>query len=416
MAKSPAELYEEREKRLRDAAALREPDRVPFLFGVYNFVTKYTGVPTSTAYYDHAKWKEAMKKTIVDFEPDLFRPALGVNAGVGLEVLGTKVYKWAGFNLEPNSSPQFVEGEYMKEDEYDHFLSDPGDFTFRKYLPRAYSTLEPLAKLPPLRNLQGLSIASTAAMFATPEFRKVFDALIKAGEEEQKRRKAFGDFEEEMALLGFPAHSTGGGVGGAPFDSISDNLRGMRGAMIDMYRRPEQLLAACDAILNSRIANAVPADPKKRGNPKRVFMALHRGDDTFMNLKQFEKFYWPGLKKAIVTNVELGFLPMPFFEGQNDSRLEYLLELPKGKVVIHLTYTDTAKAKAVLGNHLCIMCSVPASLLQVGSPQEVEEYARKLIEVGGKGGGFILTNGTADYAKPENIKAMADAVRKYGRY
>src|ERR1035437_8719150 len=192
MAKSPAELYEEREKRIRDAAALKEPDRVPFLFGLYNFVAKYTGVPTSAAYYDHKAWKEAMKKTIVDFEPDLYRSALGTNAGVGLEVLGTKVYKWAGFNLEANSSPQFVEDEYMKEDEYDQFLSDPGDFPFRKYLPRAYSTLEPLAKLPPLRTLQSLAISNASAIFATPEFRKLFDALIKAGEEEEKRRKAFG--------------------------------------------------------------------------------------------------------------------------------------------------------------------------------------------------------------------------------
>jgi len=46
-----------------------------------------------------------------------------------------------------------------------------------------------------------------------------------------------------------------------------------------------------------------------------MFMPLHRGSDGFMSIKQFEKFYWPGLKKAIMTNIELGYIVEPFFEG-----------------------------------------------------------------------------------------------------
>jgi uroporphyrinogen-III decarboxylase len=61
------------------------------------------------------------------------------------------------------------------------------------------------------------------------------------------------------------------------------------------------------------------------------------------------------------------------------------------------------------------MGNVPSPLLQVGSVTEVEEYCRKLIETCGKGGGFILSNGSSiDEAKPENVKAMIDSVKKYG--
>ncbi|MFC2070885.1 uroporphyrinogen decarboxylase family protein, partial [Chloroflexota bacterium] len=96
-------------------------------------------------------------------------------------------------------------------------------------------------------------------------------------------------------------------------------------------------------------------------------------------------------------------------------RLEYLLELPKGKVVCHFEHMDMARAKEVLGDHLCIMGNVPSSLLQVGSPQDVEEYCKNLIKVCGKGGGFILTHGSSiDEAKPENVKVMVDSVKKYG--
>ena len=72
------------------------------------------------------------------------------------------------------------------------------------------------------------------------------------------------------------------------------------------------------------------------------------------------------------------------------------------------------RAKEVLGGHVCIMGNVPSSLLQIGSPQEVEDYCKNLIKVCGKGGGFILTNGSSiDEAKPANVKAMVDSVKKY---
>ena len=72
------------------------------------------------------------------------------------------------------------------------------------------------------------------------------------------------------------------------------------------------------------------------------------------------------------------------------------------------------RAKEVLGDHACIMGNVPPGLLQVGSPQEVEEYCKKLIKVCGKGGGFILANGSAmDTARPANVKAMIDSVKKF---
>lgn len=136
-----------------------------------------------------------------------------------------------------------------------------------------------------------------------------------------------------------------------------------------------------------------------------------------MSRKQYETFYWPGLKKALLANIELGYTPMPFFEGKCDDRLEYLLEIPKGKIVCHFDRTDMARAKEILGDHFCIMGNVPSSLLQVGNPADVEEYCKKLLEVCGKGGGFILApGGPTDEAKPDNVRAMVNSVRKYGTY
>lgn len=412
--KTPEELYEEKEKRVRDAIQLMEPDRVPTALLLMYFPSRYVGIPKATAFYDPATWKEAVIKTILDFDPDLQFQGAGNNPGPTLEALDPKHTRWPGGTLSPDAPRQAIDVECMKEDEYDLFLDDPTDFTLRYLLPRAFGALAALSALPSMSD-RFTFFPSITPIFTNPEFRKVARVLLKAGQEQEKFNQAMGNIEEELANLGFPPYSHGGGAGGAPFDTISDFYRGMHGAMTDMFRRPDKLLAACDKLLDMRIKRASPADPKRRGNPKRVFIALHRGAEGFMSRKQFETFYWPGLKEAMLTSINLGYVPIPFCEGKYGDRLEYFLELPKGKAVCHFDLTDMFRAKEVLRDHVCIMGNVPSALLQIGSPREVEEYCRKLIRVCGKGGGFILTQGSSvDEAKPGNIKAMVDSVKKYG--
>ncbi len=75
------------------------------------------------------------------------------------------------------------------------------------------------------------------------------------------------------------------------------------------------------------------------------------------------------------------------------------------------------KAKEILGNHMCIMGNVPSSLLQTGTPEDVKDYCRKLINDVAPGGGFILSQRSSiDEANPENIKAMVKAAREFGVY
>ena len=418
--KSVDQLRQEREKRIRDAMELKEPDRVPVTFNSGSFAAKYAGLPNSSMYYDPAAYGEACLKVLLDFEPDSGGAAAGTNSGTMLELLGTQHQRWPGGSLPPDGTYQFVEAEYMKADEYDMFLSDPSDYIMRIYLPRLYGTLEPLSKLTPFRNMVGgTSFMGTLNYFLRPEFKQLAEKLSKAAEEQAKFAKDSADFSVKMERLGFPSQQQRGNTpGGAPFDAVSDFLRGMRGAMLDMYRCPDKLMAACDKILEWRIERSTPANPKVKGDMVRGGGApLHRGSDGFMSVKQFEKFYWPGLKKAIMVAVDLGYTTNSFCEGIWDERLEYWLEFPKGKASMRFEKTDMFKAKEVLGGHQCIQGGVPSSLLEVGSPSEVEEYCKKLIKVCGKGGGFILgPSSSIDCAKPANIKAMVDAAKKYGRY
>jgi uroporphyrinogen-III decarboxylase len=101
-----------------------------------------------------------------------------------------------------------------------------------------------------------------------------------------------------------------------------------------------------------------------------------------------------------------------------DSRLETIsADLPSGRTIWLLDRTDMAHAKATLGRVAALQGNVPLSLLQTGTPAEVREYCRRLIEVAAPGGGFLLDSGAVvQQGKDENLRAMLQAARDYGVY
>ncbi len=413
MTKTPEELYKEREKRINEAIQLKVPDRVPILMNFGFFAARYAGITCEEAFYNPEKWLMANKKAILDFEPDMYKSPQDIY-GAAYEVLECKQLKWPGHGVPPDSFHQFVEAEYMKADEYDALLKDPTDFAIRTYLPRIFGTLKPFEMLPPLKQfLRGYTGTFISSSFAVPEVAAAWESLFKAGQEVTRCSDARRAFNQDMRELGFPAVGAAGT--NCPFDMISDFLRGMRGTMLDMYRQPDKLLEAMERLLPFLVEDAVSR--AKSGGDTILFMGPHRGADGFMSLKQFETFYWPGLKALLLALVDEGFVPYVFWEGDYTSRLEYLRELPKGKVICRFDKTDIYKAKEVLGDTMCITGNVPSSLLQTGTVQEVKDYCQKLIDIVGNKGGFIMDTGSdLDKPKIENVRAMVDFTKEYGVY
>ena len=189
----------------------------------------------------------------------------------------------------------------------------------------------------------------------------------------------------------------------------------MRGLMLDMYRQPDNVLAAIDK-LTPMMTDLAVTNARTSGNPG-VFIPLHRGAHGFMSLKQFETFYWPSLKKMILAMINEGLTPCPFFEGDYTSRLEYLADLPKGKVLGLFDSSDPVRTKDILGDTMCISGMMPLSLLQTGSPDDIKACAKRLIDVVGKNGGYIMGPRSAmDECDPERVKLWVDFTKEYGVY
>ncbi len=413
--KTPEELLSERTRRVADAVKLEVPDRVPLMPFFSFFPAKYAGITFEEAMYDYDKLSMAWEKVILDFQPDMYTNPYGLTAlGPTFEALDYKQLKWPGHGVNPNLTYQYVEGEYMTAQEYDAFLFDPSGFMIRTIFPRICGALEPLKLLPPVTWAYYIRIIPNIAILGMPEVARAVKSLLKAGAEAHRMMSKANTFVQEMEVLGFPCQFGSGAY--APFDYIGDFLRGTRGIMLDMYRNPDKLIEATEKVLPIMIESGTSI--AKRAGIPRVFMPLHKGSDGFMSLEQFKTFYWPTLRKLMLGLIDAGLTPCPLFEGDYTSRLEIIRDIPKGKAIYWFESTDIFKAKELLGDRVCIRGNVPAPLLCTGTPDQVKDYCRKLIDIVGKGGGFIMDGslGIPDEAKIENVRAMFDFTREYGVY
>jgi uroporphyrinogen-III decarboxylase len=416
MKETAEELFKQREERVNDAIALRVPDRVPIEVMFAFFPARYSGVSVEEVMYDPEKLFKAQLKTLLDFKPDMDQNPFGLRfLGPILEALDFKQLKWPGHGVAADLTYQFVEGEYMKPEEYDHFLLDPSDFMMRRYWPRVCGALAGFEKLAPLHSIVTyyMGIPFGLAPFSLPEVEQALEAIKKAGQESMRIASYSRLYGEKAREEGFPLQF--GAFTQAPFDTLGDFFRGTKGLMLDMYRRPDTVIKACEKLLPFMLELAVNAS-KASGNP-RVFIPIHKGLDGFMSLDQFKKFFWPTLRELMVALINEGLNPCPLWEGDCTSRLETIKDIPAGKACYAFEASDMVKAKEILRDTVCIRGNVPLSILATGTQDDVRAYCKKLIDMCGKGGGYIMDASTGlEDAKAENVRAMFDYTREYGVY
>jgi len=408
-------LYKERTTRIKDAIQMKKlPDRVPVMLIPSFAPAYYSGLTPYDVMYNYDKIAPAWKKFSLDFQPDSHGGCAVPSPGKFLEILDFKLYKWPGHGVSKETTYQAIEGEYMKADEYDILIHNPLYFFYYIWPSRVFGALEPIATLPHLSCLTEMYGVSVPFFpYGLPPIKAAYQALLEAGDEALKWIQIVGGFDQEMPALGFPAHQAGPTK--APFDVIGDTLRGTKGIMLDMYRQPDKLLQAMEALTPMFIQLGVGA-AKMAGNPL-IFMPLHKGADGFLSDEQFKKFYWPTLRKVIMGLVDEGCVPFIWAEGGYNSRLEVIRDLPKGKTAWLFDQTDMAKAKKALDGIACVAGNMPMDLLAVGTPQEARDHTKRLIDICGKGGGYIMANGAFfDQVKWENLKAIVNTVKEYGVY
>jgi len=401
--------------RFRDVVLVEKtPDRVPvFPLGTF-MVPQLYGVTPFEAMYDTEKMLGAQLSFLRDYKPDYYTTPALIGCGKVFDILDYKQYRLPGHGIAKTSVYQYVEGEYMLADEYPALIQDPSDFWIRTLMPRGYGALDPLKMIAPFTDMWEVVLVSAQMIpFGIPPVQGALKALLDAGTEAMTWIQKVMGYEMQARGMGFPGAF--GGATKAPFDILSDTLRGTRAAMLDMYRQPDMVLKAVERITPLAISQGVRG-ATMAGCPV-VFIPLHKGADGFMSDAQFKKFYWPSLKGLILGLAAEGCVPFCFCEGSYNTRLEYLKELPKASCMWIFDRTDMARAKEAIGDKICIGGNVSSGLILTGTPEEVKAYCKEVIDIAGKGGGYFMCTGTAmDEGKAETIHAMIDATKEYGVY
>ncbi|MGE4272633.1 MAG: uroporphyrinogen decarboxylase family protein [Desulfitobacterium sp.] len=384
-------LYQERLTRYLEAMQGKKPDKVPIRLQMSEFMAKYAGMELQEIYYDLDRNIAATDKILTDFDVDVTMGGPSLWWGALHDAVGAKYLKFAGNQLSANQQFQFVEHEYMLPEDYDAFIANPTQWILKTLLPRIH------------------------AEFSDPGSFRANLALIKGSAgmvvANNKNQQAIDHWAKNY---GMPMSVTG--MVKAPFDTLGDTLRGLRGIMKDLRKRPEKVLAALDMLVAHNIYYGLATSEGDRVLP--VFLPLHRGSYPFLNPHEWNTFYWPSLKKVIEGLWSQGKRTMLYAEGNWTPYLERMLELPETSIVFHMDQTDPQQTKKILGSRFCISGNVPNSLMAYGSPEQVREYVKRLLDNYAADGGFIIdTAGIMQTdVKEENVMALIEATRKYGVY
>ena len=392
------QLYAERLNRYVTAMRNGKPDKVPLRPFAAEFTARYAGMTCMEVTHDYTKAFEAVQRCAADFDWDAIVANM-VYVWTGLtQAIGLEYYAAPGIDIAPGVGFQYLEppenAAYMREDEYDALIANPVEFLFNTWLPRTSREVVPPGSPSTFRN--NLS-------------------FLKGGMAMLSYFSSFGPQLEALRVQhGMP--SAIAGILKAPMDILADKLRGYRGLVNDLLLQPGKVKEACEALAPHQLAVALAGADPDRNVPITIWM--HRGGVPFVTREHFETIYWPTLKPIIENIWAQGYQTLFYAEGDWNTHLESFAELPKGSIIYHVDKADIFEARKILGGRFCISGGVPNYLLAMGTPQEVRDRCKAVIDGVAGDGGFIMDASAImqNDAKPENVRAMTEATREFGGY
>lgn len=369
------------------------PERMPIIIGAVShyILSQYANIDCIDAQFDLNILAEYVDK-ISDLLKLNDTPIVGTSPRINrnpasLQKVGSKI-----FCLGETGLLQRPEVEGMSEDEYDELISDPYKLISEKIVPRLYEGLDFNS------NANAYTILSEADALCAEncnEFNKeVFAAVDKYG---------FWMAPKDSAKLSI-----------APFDYLSDNLRGFSGVCKDIRRNADKVKAAVDKLLPMIMRFSMPDASSGYG---KVRTALHM--PCYLREKDFAGLYFPSFRKMSEQYAARNIRNSSFCEGNYERLFDYMLDLPAGSE-LHFEYGDPKKIKDTLGSKFIITGLYPLDILRNGTKQEVLDKAKELLDIMLPGGGYIFEFDkiplTINDINMDNYIALIEFIHDYARY
>ena len=378
---------ESRMARVRAAINHEKGDRVPVSLSMdYKFPCRYRGITQGQYFRDRSLGARALREVFHELGGWDIVTGAGNTTRVRDIVEAPMKILVPGKDIGEDDVIQWEEEEVLTEADYDRII----DVGWRKFIEDFY---------PRFRGWDPEGYHQRIANRAVRE--------TEAG------KKGVVAWQEQ----GYPVY--GGGNVLSPLMLLSCS-RTMIKFTMDLHRIPDKVQATMDAMVDDLIEISI-ADTKASDLTGPNYIAtrqliLERGGGFIYPLSIYERFEHPYIKKMADAFVAEEITPILHFDSDWTLNMPYMKELPRAKCILQLdSRTDIFKAKEILRDHACIMGDMPPSLLSLGTPAEVDDYSRTVIDAIGDGGGFILGIGCGVPidAKFDNLKAMLDTARNY---
>jgi hypothetical protein len=378
-------LAQERDQLFADVFEGRIPKRVPLLSLLpLEFAIEYAGKDLMEAQWNTTMLEEIGDKVCREIPSDIM-PLFNIRFPSVFKILGSK-----NFVMGSNGFLQHPEVEGLAVEDYDAMIASPYDCIIEKVLPKLYTELN--------------TDSMKKALVLAKAFKAYHDEMANTAIVSAKLTAKYG-----FANLPFAT-----GMCEAPFDFLSDQLRGFKGIAFDVRRIPEKVEAAVEALLPLMIKMGQPPVQIKYGA---TFIPLHLA--PYLRTKDFEKLYWPTFKRLVEGLREKGITATIFAEQDWMRYLDYLLELPEN-TRIWFEYGDPKLAKEKLGKKHIIQGFYPITLLKTGTKQECIDKAKEIIDILAPGGKYVFsydkTPVTADSVNLENLRAVSEYVMNNANY
>lgn len=178
----------------------------------------------------------------------------------------------------------------------------------------------------------------------------------------------------------------------------------------DLLEIPEKVEEVFDTVQKYNVARYEKMFTSEK-KPYGVWIGGWRGTPGMISRDLFMQFSWKYFRELVDLCLNYDVMPILHLDACWDQALDVFKDIPKGKCIMALDgQTNMKLAKETVGDSMCIMGDVPASLLAFGKPEEVHDYVTNLIKTMGPTG-FIISSGcdVPFNAKLENVQMITKA-------
>lgn len=358
----------ETKKNFIDATSFREPKKVPVGADIYGWAFHYAGVSYEEVIDDPHRCAEAFCKFLDDLPLDF---TISDTIPAPASIRATQALGMQKYIFTPDRTAVVhnqIADVFIGPEVYDMIIEDCMNFQ-TEVMPKHWV---PAFSLPRDEAYEALKRAAMA--------QRTYEQTNRLVSEHIKDRGIY-------ALMG-TEEMMNSVIYSSPFDSVFNSYRGIVDSMLDLRRRKEKVLEACDALHEyNKMFAEYDVEVMKSPLP---FGSTYYFSEGFLSRKQYEELYFRYFKEDLLPLLQAGKKMWLLAEGNCSQTFDYFRELPKGSMVIQIDGDDSFEVYDKIGDWCSIATGITLDLLQLGTIRQCKDHVKRSFDSFAPGGGFIF--------------------------